>query len=44
VRDGLLGRLSVERADGEAVYDTPLARALTDAGFRPSSRGLLLRR
>jgi ATP-dependent Lhr-like helicase len=43
VRDGLLGRLRVERADGAAVFDTPLAQALTDAGFRPSSRGLLLR-
>jgi ATP-dependent Lhr-like helicase len=43
VRDGLLGRLAVERADGETVFDTPLAQALTAAGFRPSSRGLLLR-
>ena len=43
VRDGLLGRLAVERADGETVFDTPLAKALTAAGFRPSARGLLLR-
>ncbi len=43
VRDGALGRLDVERADGEAVFDTPLAVALADAGFRPSSRGLRLR-
>jgi ATP-dependent Lhr-like helicase len=43
VRDGALGRLDVERADGEAVFDTPLARALTDAGFRPSPKGLRLR-
>ncbi len=43
VRDGALGRLDVDRADGEAVFDTPLARALTAAGFRPSTRGLRLR-
>jgi ATP-dependent Lhr-like helicase len=41
-RDGALGRLSVERADGEAVLDSPLAQALTAAGFRPSTRGLRL--
>ena len=38
-----LGRLAVEKADGEPVFDTPLARALTDAGFRPTARGLRLR-
>jgi ATP-dependent Lhr-like helicase len=43
VRDGALGRLAVERADGEPVFDSPLARALTDAGFRPTARGLRLR-
>jgi ATP-dependent helicase Lhr and Lhr-like helicase len=43
VRDGALGRLAVERADGETVFDTPLARALTEAGFRPTARGLRLR-
>ncbi|MDQ3952249.1 MAG: winged helix DNA-binding domain-containing protein, partial [Actinomycetota bacterium] len=42
-RDGALGRLTVERADGEAVEDTPFAQALIDAGFRPTSRGLRLR-
>jgi len=26
------------------VYDTPLAQALADAGFRPTPRGLRLRR
>jgi ATP-dependent Lhr-like helicase len=41
--DGALGRLTVERADGEAVEDTPFAQALIDAGFRPTSRGLRLR-
>jgi ATP-dependent Lhr-like helicase len=43
VRDGLLGRLAVERADGEAVFDTPVARALAEVGFRQSPRGLRLR-
>jgi ATP-dependent Lhr-like helicase len=42
-RDGMLGKLSVERADGSDVLDTPFARALVQAGFRPSSRGLRLR-
>ncbi|MDQ4059421.1 MAG: DEAD/DEAH box helicase, partial [Actinomycetota bacterium] len=42
-REGLLGSLSVERADGEAVLDTPLAQALVDAGLRLTSRGLRLR-
>ncbi|HEX2375643.1 MAG TPA: DEAD/DEAH box helicase, partial [Actinomycetota bacterium] len=36
VRDGALGRLAVEKADGETVFDSPLARALTEAGFRPT--------
>ena len=35
VRDGMLGRLAVERADGGAVLDSPLAAALQAAGFRP---------
>jgi len=42
-REGLLGKLHVERADGADVLDSPFARALVDAGFRPSSRGLRLR-
>jgi ATP-dependent Lhr-like helicase len=42
-RAGALGRLTVERADGGAVYDSPLARALESAGFRPTPRGLRLR-
>jgi len=42
VRDGILGRMAVERADGEQVYSSPLARALTEAGFRPTARGLRL--
>ncbi|MBI4260297.1 MAG: DEAD/DEAH box helicase [Actinobacteria bacterium] len=43
VREGILGRLDVERADGDAVFDSPLAAALTEAGFVPSPRGLRLR-
>ncbi|HEY2075371.1 MAG TPA: helicase-related protein, partial [Streptosporangiaceae bacterium] len=43
VRGGALGRLTVERADGAEVYDSPLAQALEAAGFRPTPRGLRLR-
>ena len=43
VRGGALGRLTVERADGSGVYESPLAQALAGAGFRPTPRGLRLR-
>jgi ATP-dependent helicase Lhr and Lhr-like helicase len=43
VREGLLGRLAVERADGEAVVNSPLGSALEAAGFHPTPRGLRLR-
>jgi ATP-dependent Lhr-like helicase len=43
VRAGALGKLTVERADGGGVYDSPLAKALESAGFRPTPRGLRLR-
>ena len=43
VRAGALGRLTVERADGGDVYDSPLAQALESAGFRATPRGLRLR-
>jgi ATP-dependent helicase Lhr and Lhr-like helicase len=43
VRAGALGKLTVERADGADVYDSPLARALEASGFRPTPRGLRLR-
>jgi ATP-dependent Lhr-like helicase len=43
IHSGALGRLSVERADGGGVYDSPLALALESAGFRPTPRGLRLR-
>ncbi len=42
-RGGALGRLTIERADGSAVQDSPLAQALEQAGFRPTPRGLRLR-
>jgi ATP-dependent Lhr-like helicase len=43
VREGMLGRLAVERADGAAVLTSPLGTALEHAGFRPTPRGLRLR-
>jgi ATP-dependent Lhr-like helicase len=43
VREGLLGRLAVERADGEAVITSTLGAALESAGFHPTPRGLRLR-
>ena len=42
-REGQLGKLSVEKADGEAIQDSPLARALVEVGFKPTTRGLRLR-
>jgi ATP-dependent Lhr-like helicase len=42
-REGILGRLTVQKADGEAIEDTPFAEALLQAGFRLTSRGLRLR-
>ncbi|MBO4206602.1 ATP-dependent helicase [Micromonospora echinofusca] len=43
VHSGALGAISVERADGAAVRSSPLADALTAAGFRATPRGLRLR-
>ncbi|MEU6780963.1 ATP-dependent helicase [Nonomuraea angiospora] len=43
VRDGALGKLTVERADGTAIVESPLAAALEAAGFHPTPRGLRLR-
>jgi ATP-dependent Lhr-like helicase len=43
VRDGALGRLQVERADGTPIVSSPLGAALEAAGFRPTPRGLRLR-
>ncbi len=43
-RAGGLGRLSVERADGEHVFGADaVATALAGAGFRATPRGLRLR-
>ena len=46
VREGALGRITVEKADGGAVLgsDHPLAHALAGAGFHATPRGLRLRR
>jgi ATP-dependent helicase Lhr and Lhr-like helicase len=43
VREGLLGKLAVERADGESVVNSALGSALEAAGFHPTPRGLRLR-
>jgi ATP-dependent Lhr-like helicase len=43
VRDGALGKLAVERADGAPVLSSPLGHALEAAGFRPTPRGLRMR-
>ncbi|GAA0722327.1 ATP-dependent helicase [Dactylosporangium roseum] len=43
VHGGALGALSVERADGESIHDSPLRDALSAAGFRTTPRGLRLR-
>ncbi|GII55086.1 DEAD/DEAH box helicase [Planotetraspora thailandica] len=43
VREGALGKLTVERADGASIADSPLATALEAAGFHPTPRGLRLR-
>jgi ATP-dependent Lhr-like helicase len=48
VREGHLGRITVERADGVGVLGRdgggPLGRALESAGFHATPRGLRLRR
>jgi ATP-dependent Lhr-like helicase len=45
VREGALGRLTVERADGAGLLaaDHPLAMALASAGFHATPRGLRIR-
>jgi ATP-dependent Lhr-like helicase len=44
VREGALGRITVEKADGGIVaHDSALTRALESAGFRHTPRGLRLR-
>jgi len=46
VHEGALGKLTVEKADGDPVLgsDHPLATALAGAGFHATPRGLRLRR
>jgi ATP-dependent Lhr-like helicase len=46
VREGALGRITVEKADGASVLgsDHPLVHALSEAGFHMTPRGLRLRR
>ena len=39
VRAGALGRLTVERADGGGVYDSPLAKALEEGRLPADSQG-----
>jgi ATP-dependent Lhr-like helicase len=41
--DGTLGRIAVERADGGAVFDSPIADKLMNAGFRLTPKGLRIR-
>ena len=44
VQDGLLGKLTVERADGVHVFSSPVvSEALQTAGFRMTPQGLRLR-
>jgi ATP-dependent Lhr-like helicase len=43
VREGALGKLTVERADGEQVLGSALGRTLQAAGFHATPRGLRLR-
>ncbi|MEU4764478.1 ATP-dependent helicase [Actinosynnema sp. NPDC023794] len=43
VRDGWLGQLAVQRADGEVALGSRLAAILQDAGFRATPKGLRLR-
>ena len=43
VHEGALGKLAVERADGDAILASPLATALRAAGFHATPRGLRLR-
>jgi ATP-dependent Lhr-like helicase len=43
VKEGIVAGLTVERADGAGVFDSPLAEVLAGAGFSLSPRGLRLR-
>jgi ATP-dependent Lhr-like helicase len=43
VRDGWLGQLAVQRADGEIALGSHLSKVLQEAGFRATPKGLRLR-
>jgi ATP-dependent Lhr-like helicase len=43
VKEGWLGQLAVQRADGEVALASNLADVLRDAGFRATPKGLRLR-
>jgi ATP-dependent Lhr-like helicase len=43
VREGWLGQLAVQRADGEHALTSELAEILQEAGFRATPKGLRLR-
>jgi ATP-dependent Lhr-like helicase len=43
VRDGWLGQLAVQRADGEVALGSHLSAVLQEAGFRATPKGLRLR-
>ncbi|WP_407936592.1 ATP-dependent helicase [Lentzea tibetensis] len=43
VRDGWLGQLAVQRADGEHALNSHLSAVLQEAGFRATPKGLRLR-
>ena len=43
VRDGWLGQLVVQRADGDVVVGSKLSAVLQEAGFRATPKGLRLR-
>nr|WP_246271538.1 ATP-dependent helicase [Amycolatopsis acididurans] len=43
VREGWLGQLAVQRADGEHALTSALAEVLREAGFRATPKGLRLR-
>jgi ATP-dependent Lhr-like helicase len=43
VREGWLGQLAVQRADGAHALTSALADVLRDAGFRATPKGLRLR-
>ena len=43
VRDGWLGQLAVQKADGEVALTSHLSGILQEAGFRATPKGLRLR-